>query len=74
MISAAQSRFIRLHRDHFVATWQALFGGAQLRATSDRGLTATISQRELDDLMARGLLTSGHGFMFALTEAGQACQ
>lgn len=65
-------RFIRLHQRHFVERWQALFGGAMVRATSDRGVTATVRLETVEALIAAGLLQPGWGGSFNLTEAGKA--
>lgn len=71
-LSAGQLRFIRLHQRHFVERWQNVLGGGMIRATTNRGVTATISTTELDGLYAAGLMTAGHGIGLELTEMGQS--
>ena len=64
-------RFIRLHQRHFVEKWQAVFQGAMVRATTDRGVTATVRLDELEALLSEGLLQPGWGGSFMLTERGR---
>lgn len=64
-------RFIRLHQRHFVEKWQAIFGGAMVRASTDRGVTATVRLDELESLIEAGFLRPGWGGSFTLTEAGR---
>lgn len=64
-------RFIRLHQRHFVEKWQAIFGGAMVRASTDRGVTATVRLDELESLIEAGFLQPGWGGSFTLTEAGR---
>jgi hypothetical protein len=64
-------RFIRLHQRHFVERWQAVFQGAMVRATTDRGVTATVRLDELEGLVEAGLLAPGWGGSFVLTERGK---
>ena len=71
MLTQDQLRFIRLHQRYFVERWQALFGGATIRATSDRGITAAVRLDELEDLIGAGLLQPGWGGSFNLTERGK---
>lgn len=64
-------RFIRLHQRHFVEKWQAIFNGAMVRATTDRGVTATVTVDELQSLVEAGLLQPDYGGSFQLTERGK---
>lgn len=74
MLSTDQLRFIRLHQRHFVERWQAIFQGAMVRATSDRGVTATVSLDDLEGMVSAGLVAQGWGGSFFLTEQGKAVQ
>lgn len=72
LLTPDQLRFIRLHQRFFVEKWQGLFGGATIRATSDRGVSAALRLDELEGLVSAGLLQPGWGGSFNLTEAGKA--
>lgn len=65
-------RFIRLHQRHFVEKWQAVFQGAMVRATTDRGVTATVRLDELEGMISAGLVQPGWGGSFVLTDEGKA--
>lgn len=66
-----QRRFMWLHARHTVVRWHWQFQGAQLRAFTDKGATATISEIALASLVERGLMLRGHGCAdVLLTEAG----
>lgn len=70
-LSEIQRRFLALHRNHFVQSWQQLFSGAMVRARADRGLTVTIRADELNHLATENLIEERHGVLH-LTEAGKA--
>lgn len=57
--SDEQMRFMRLHALHFVTKWQWLMNCSWLRATTDRGFTATISESALDELVRERLVFRG---------------
>lgn len=69
--SRAQLRFMRLHHLHMVARWQWHWFNTMLRATTDRGVTATLWADEIEQLIREGLMESGMGFCMALTPAGR---
>lgn len=72
-MTPAQRRFLDLHKNHFVASWRSLFGGGMLRATTDKGATATLSRAEVQELIADGLMVvPTYGDMLVLTEEGKA--
>lgn len=60
-LSAAQQLFVDLHRDRLVVKYQWLMQGAQFRAVTDRGKTATLSKQDAHDLVDRGLFEWGVG-------------
>lgn len=64
-------RFLRLHQRYFVERWQAIFQGAMVRATTDRGVTATVRLDELERMVEAGLLRPGWGGSFVLTDEGK---
>lgn len=70
-LSVAQHNFLRLHVKHNVDMWQWHFCKTQLRAHAG-WRRATISATELDDLIARGLMSKGHGATVYATENGKA--
>lgn len=70
-LTDSQLRFVRLHQRHFVEAWQGLLGGGMIRARTDRGVTATITKEEADGLIDAGILSTGWGGMFQLTEQGK---
>lgn len=72
MLTLDQIRFIRLHQRYLVDKYQTLFGGATVRAWTERGATASVRLDELESLLAEGLLQRGWGGSFNLTEAGKA--
>jgi len=72
MMTDAQRRFLDLHKHHFVASWRAVLGGGMVRATTDKGRTATLSVREIAELIAKGLMATTYGDALVLTEAGKA--
>lgn len=66
-----QLRFMWLHARHVVVRWRWQFQGAQLRAFTERGFTATISENALASLVERGLMLRGVGCAdVLLTDAG----
>lgn len=70
-LTDSKLRFVLLHQRHFVETWQALFGGAMVRARTDRGVTATLTEQEVHELVRDGIMTRGWGGMMHLTDAGK---
>lgn len=69
-LSPAQCAFLDLHAHNVVTSWRWHFCETQLRATA--GLRkATIWRDDLEDLVARGLMTRGVGYSMALTELGR---
>jgi hypothetical protein len=71
MLTDSQLRFVRLHQRHFVEKWQHIFRGAMVRATSDRGMTATLRAEELGSLIDAGLMAQGWGGSIYLTAEGR---
>lgn len=69
--SRAQVRFMRLHALHLVARWQWHWFNTMLRATTDRGVTATLWADEIEQLIREGMMEAGMGFCMALTPAGR---
>lgn len=71
-LTTEQERFIWLHarRTDYVVKWHWLLGGSQLRAFTERGVTATISRRDLDDLVERGLVRNVRATQYELTAEG----
>lgn len=69
--SAAQMRFMRLHLLHVVEQWRWHWLDTMLRATTDRGVTATIWRDALDELVREGLMRRGLGFAMELTMKGR---
>jgi hypothetical protein len=67
-----QLRFLRLHQSRIVERTQAIFQGAMVRATSDKGEHATVRLDELEDLIGAGLLAPAWGGAFTVTEMGRA--
>jgi hypothetical protein len=72
MISTDALRFLRLHQRYLVEKYQTLFNGAMVRATTDRGITASVSVDDLEELLSAGLLQPSWGGSFVLTDAGKA--
>jgi len=66
--NAEQERFIWLHERHLVVKWQWLWQGTQLRAFTERGLTATISKDNVNELVAEGFMRWGLGQSIYLTD------
>lgn len=70
-LSPAQLAFLRLHRDHFVCSWQQLFLGAMLRARTDTGVAVTVAARDARELVRLGLMQVGLGGTYNVTEAAK---
>lgn len=71
MLTNDQLRFLRLHQRHLVERTQAIFQGAMVRATTDRGRTATVRIDELEILLEAGVMAQAHGGAFTVTEQGR---
>lgn len=71
-LTVPQVRFLRLHRDHFVESWQQLFLGAMLRARTDTGVAVTVAARDAGELVRLGLMQMGIGGTYAVTSEGAA--
>lgn len=71
VLTDQQLRFLRLHQCRVVERTQALFQGAMVRATSDRGEHATVRLDELEGLVHSGLLAPAWGGAFTVTEQGR---
>lgn len=69
--SPAQIRFMRLHAWHLVERWQWHWFQTMLRATTDRGVTATLWADSVEELIHNGLMEAGMGFCMTLTAAGR---
>jgi hypothetical protein len=70
-VTREQERFLRLHQRRLVERTQPIFQGAMVRATSDRGETATVRIDELEALVGAGLLAPAWGGAFVVTEMGR---
>jgi len=69
-----QTRFMILHAKHVVTSWRWLFGGGTLRASTERGVGATIKRAALDALVDAGLMEYGFGCAdVRLTQRGKGC-
>ena len=68
--SRAQIRFMRLHTFHCVEKWQWHWFQTMLRATTDRGVTATLWVDEVESLVSQGLMEAGMGYAMSVTDAG----
>lgn len=68
--SRAQIRFMRLHTFHCVEKWQWHWLQTMLRATTDRGVTATLWVDSLEELVREGLMEAGMGYAMSVTDAG----
>lgn len=72
--SDEQMRFMYLHARHFVMKWQWVMRETYLRATTDRGFTATISAGALDELVRERLVFRGVSCAdVLLSDAGLEC-
>lgn len=71
-LSKSQRDFLDFHVKRLVEHWQWLLQDSNLRAHY-RKRSATIARRELDDLIARGLMFKGAGIADVhATDAGRA--
>lgn len=70
-LTLAQRNFLTLHVKHAVDMWQWHFLRTQLRAHVGNR-SATIWVDELDDLVARGLMTRGLGATVYATMLGRS--
>lgn len=66
-----QQRFMWLHERHFVTVWKWLWQGATFRAFTDRGVTASISKDDVNELVEHGLMRWGTGYTIELTTIGR---
>jgi hypothetical protein len=69
--SPAQIRFMRLHAWHHVEKWQWHWLQTMLRATTDRGVTATLWVDSVEELIREGLMEAGMGYAMSVTDAGR---
>lgn len=69
--SRAQIRFMRLHAWHLVEKWQWHWLQTMLRATTDRGVTATLWADSVEELIREGLMEAGMGYAMSVTDAGR---
>lgn len=69
--SRAQIRFMRLHAWHLVEKWQWHWLQTMLRATTDRGVTATLWVDDVESLVSQGLMEAGMGYAMSVTDAGR---
>lgn len=69
--SPAQLHFLRLHCFHLVERWQWHWYETMLRATTDRGVTATLWRDEVESLVSEGLMEAGMGYAMSVTDAGR---
>lgn len=73
--SRAQLHFLRLHTFHCVEKWQWHWFNTMLRATTDRGVTATLWADSVEELIREGLMEAGMGFCMEVTPKGrEACK
>lgn len=71
ILSPAQLAFLRLHRDHFVTSWQQIFLGAMLRARTDTGVAVTVAARDVGELVRLGLMRWNRGCYEVTSEGSQ---
>jgi hypothetical protein len=71
-VSPEQQRFLYLHAYHHVEQWRSRWCGGLIQAVTDRGRTATVTDRQLDELVSLGLCERSHGVSVVLTAAGRA--
>lgn len=69
--SPAQIRFMRLHAWHLVEQWRWHWFETMLRATTDRGVTATLWRDEVESLVSQGLMEAGMGYCMEVTPRGR---
>ncbi len=69
--SQAQLHFLRLHCFHLVEQWRWHWYETMLRATTDRGVTATLWRDEVESLVSQGLMEAGMGYAMSVTDAGR---
>ena len=69
--SHAQIRFMRLHAWHLVEQWRWHWYETMLRATTDRGVTATLWVDSVEELIREGLMEAGIGFCMSVTSKGR---
>lgn len=69
--SPAQLHFLRLHCFHLIEKWQWHWLQTMLRATTDRGVTATLWADSVEDLIREGLMEAGMGYAMSVTDAGR---
>lgn len=62
---------MRLHAWHLVEQWRWHWYETMLRATTDRGVTATLWVDDVDVLVSEGLMEAGMGFAMNVTDAGR---
>ena len=67
----AQIRFMRLHAWHLVEKWQWHWFQTLLRATTDRGVTASLWVDDVEALIREGLMEAGMGCTMEVTDAGR---
>ena len=67
----AQLRFLRLHTFHCVEQWRWHWYETMLRATTDRGVTATLWVDSVEELVREGLMEAGMGYAMSVTDAGR---
>lgn len=67
----AQIRFMRLHAWHLVEKWQWHWLQTMLRATTDRGVTATLWVDSVEELVREGLMEASMGYAMSVTDAGR---
>lgn len=70
IVTSQQQRFISLHERYATVEWRELFSGAQIRASTDQGITATLSRGELDELIAMGVMHRGPGLSLRASACG----
>ena len=73
-LNDSQLRLVRLlQRSHdYVETWRHVFKGGTILAKTAQGKTASVSKDDVDDMISFGLLASGWGGSYYLTEKGKA--
>jgi hypothetical protein len=71
-MSPEQQRFLHLHAHHHVEQWRSRWYGGLIQAVTNRGRTATVTDRQLDELVSLWLCERSHGVSVVLTAAGRA--
>lgn len=71
-----ERRFLELHKigggSEYITEWREMFGGGTIKAKTNKGRVAALSRARVDALIADGLMGTGWGGSFHVTEKGRA--